>query len=83
MYSRLIETQIHSLDFTENDLKSLRKTLKVRCGVEARLHAQNKYAKKKWRIYIIGSSAERFRQIISPFMIPMFNYKIEPTRLPK
>ena len=74
---------IHTLGFTKKDLKILQKALKEKYGLKTYLHRQNKYQKTRWRLYIPGSQREKFLQLIRPYLLPQFQYKLGPTQLPK
>ena len=67
---------IHALDFPKKDLRLLQKSLKEKFGIETRLHCQGKYKRMRWRIYVVSKSAKRFREMIEPFILPLFRYKL-------
>jgi len=74
---------IHTLNFSRKDLKLLQRVLKEKFNLETRLHRQKKYRKTRWRIYIPGFEREKFLKLIQPYLLPIFMYKIGPTKLPK
>ncbi len=63
---------IHSLGYSKNELVLVAKTLNKKFGINAGIHRQY----DKWRIYIYSDSAEKFRKLVEPYMIPSMRYKL-------
>ena len=68
---------IHTLNFSQKDLRFLQKVLREKFKIKTRIHRQGKYKKMRWRIYVMSESAKRFREIIEPFVLPSFRYKLD------
>lgn len=63
---------IHSLDYSKKELTFVREVLKKKFDVNIGIHKQY----DKWRIYIYSDSAEKFKQLIEPHIIPSMKYKL-------
>jgi hypothetical protein len=73
---------IHTLGFTEADLKRVKEVLMEKFHIETSLHRQKE---KYWRLYIASKSAADFRQIIAPYIDPIasMQHKLGNTTMPK
>lgn len=63
---------IHSLGYGKSELILVIKALNKKFGIKAGVHRQY----DKWRIYIYSDSAEKFKQLITPYIIPSMKYKL-------
>ena len=64
---------IHTLGFQRNELERIQTVLKKKFGLETKLHRQKE---KYLRLYIPSKSAEKFRNTVSPYIIPSLKYKL-------
>ncbi|MBI2021094.1 hypothetical protein HYS99_01105 [Candidatus Giovannonibacteria bacterium] len=66
---------IHTLGFKKDSLILLQDVLRKKFGIETALHMQRQ---KYWRLYIISEYAEKFRNVIEPYVleIPSMKYKL-------
>ena len=64
---------IHTLGFQRNELERIQLVLNKKFGIEAMLHKQKE---KYLRLYIPSTSAEKFRNIVTPYIIPSLKYKL-------
>lgn len=64
---------IHSVGYTRRDLELVKESLKKKFGIDISLHRQRK---DTLRIYILTKSGNKFREIISPYIIPSLKYKL-------
>jgi len=64
---------IHTLGFQREELERIQEVLKSKFEIETRLHRQKK---KYLRLYILSKSAEKFRNIVTPYIIPSLRYKL-------
>lgn len=69
---------IHSIGYSIKDLKLIKEALKKRFGMVVNLHKQ--YDRK--RIYVTSNSAEKFRELVRPYIVPSLMYKLGNT-MPK
>ena len=58
--------------FTENEQRALQKMLLAKFGLTTKLHHQRKLL----RIFIPSASSDRFQNIVAPFILPIFKYKL-------
>lgn len=63
---------IHSLGYSRNELILIIEALKKKFGINAGTHKQY----DKWRIYIYSDSAEKFKKLIAPYVVPSMKYKL-------
>ena len=70
---------IHAVGYTKSDLESVQKILVKKFGIKVALHKQY----DRWRIYFLSETANKFRKLIEPHMIPSMKYKLGLTQLPK
>lgn len=63
---------IHSLGYSRKELTLVEEVLKKKFGVSIGVHRQY----DKWRIYVYSDSAEKFKQLIEPYVIPSMKYKL-------
>lgn len=64
---------IHTLGYKRNELERIQNVLSKKFGIETKLHVQKQ---KYLRLYIVSASAEQFRDIVSPYIIPSLRYKL-------
>jgi len=69
---------LHTTGFNKKDLLIIKSIFQEKFGINVRLHKQY----DKWRIYICSDSAQKFKDLISPYIIPILKYKLGNT-LPK
>ncbi len=70
---------IHTLGFQRDELERIQKVLSKKFGIETTLHKQKE---KYLRLYIPSGSAEKFKKIVSPYIIPSLRYKLG-NKMPK
>ncbi len=63
---------VHALGYSKKDLELVRDVLQKKFGIMAGVHRQY----DRWRIYIYSDSAEKFRKLIEPYVIPSLKYKL-------
>jgi len=63
---------IHALGYGKNELELIKKAFEKKFGIIAGIHKQY----DKWRIYIYSDSAEKFKKLIEPRVIPSMRYKL-------
>jgi hypothetical protein len=63
---------IHTDGYAKKDLLTIQKVLREKFGIDVTLHRQY----TNWRIYIKTESAQRFRKLIEPYIIPSMRYKL-------
>ena len=73
---------IHTLSFKKKDLQLLCEVFERKYGVKIRLHRQHYKSSVKWRLYILSQSAEKFRNLIEPYIVPSLKYKLG-NKMPK
>lgn len=64
---------IHALGYSKPELMLVIDALKKKFGINAGLHKQY----DKWRIYVYSDSAQKFRELIEPYVIPEMKYKLD------
>ncbi len=64
---------IHSLGFAKNDLKIIQRVLKEKFSLFVSIHRQY----NGLRIYIPSESADKFKKLIEPYVIPSMRYKLD------
>lgn len=69
---------LHVDGYKKKELANSQKVLKIKFGIETTLHHQY----KNWRIYVKTSSAEKFKNLVSPYVISEMTYKLGNT-MPK
>ncbi len=62
----------HVNGYEKKDLINLQEAMKSKFGIETALHRQY----ENWRIYIKTASAEKFKNLVSPYIIPSMEYKL-------
>ena len=74
---------LNTQDFNKDDVRKLQRILKDKFGIPSLTRKDEKGE----QIYLGGNSAEKFIQIVKPYIIPSMNYKIPRvlrlTKLPK
>ncbi len=63
---------IHSLGYTKSDLETAKAVLEKKFGIKVALHKQ--YA--RWRIYFLSETADKFKKLIEPYVMPSMKYKL-------
>lgn len=63
---------IHSVGYTKSDLEAVKKVLEKKFGIKVALHKQY----DRWRIYFLSETADEFKKLIEPYMIPSMKYKL-------
>ena len=63
---------IHSVGYTKNDLEMVKKVLEEKFGIKVVLHKQY----NNWRIYFLSETADHFKKLIEPYVIPSMRYKL-------
>lgn len=63
---------IHALGYEKKDLRRIQEVLQQRFGIAIGLHKQY----DKWRIYVMSGSAQKFKELIAPYVIPSLKYKL-------
>lgn len=69
---------IHTDGCTKKDLSVILDVFKKQFDIDIALHKQY----ERWRIYVKTKSAQKFRQLIEPHIIPLMGYKLGNT-MPK
>ena len=67
---------IHALSFKKKDLELLCEVLEKKYGIKTSLHKQHYKSSVKWRLYVLSRSAERFKNLIEPYIVPSLKYKL-------
>ncbi len=67
---------IHTLGYKREELERIQKVLSEKFGIETKLHKQKG---KYLRLYILSKSAKKFKEIVSPYIIPSLAYKLGNT----
>jgi hypothetical protein len=62
--------------FTFKDCQNLKKFIKNNFGIYSSVHKSTIRGKKYWRLYILSKSMDDFKKIISPWILPIFEYKL-------
>ena len=70
---------IHTLGFQRDELERIQTVLAQKFGVQTRLHKQKG---KYLRLYVSSKSSEKFKSIVSPYVIPSLKYKLG-NKMPK
>lgn len=63
---------IHALGYKKKELLLVKKAIEQRFGITTGVHKQY----NKWRLYICSDSAENFKNLIEPYVIPSMKYKL-------
>lgn len=63
-------------NFTKEDVELLVKVLKEKFRLDCSIHTQRNKVRKPYMIYIKANSRERFVNLIKPYVIPHFSYKL-------
>ena len=69
---------IHTLGYSKQDLDRVKSVLQEKFGINVGVHRQY----DRWRLYIYSDSADTFRKLIDPYVIPSLKYKLGNT-MPK
>jgi len=73
---------IHTLSFEKKDLEFMTEVLEKKFEVKTKLHKQHYKNSVKWRLYILSESADKFKNLIEPYILPSLKYKLGNT-MPK
>lgn len=63
---------IHTLGYSKRELTSLQKALAEKFDISVGIHKQY----NGLRLYIYSASAEKFRKLIDPYVVPSMKYKL-------
>jgi len=63
---------IHTLGYTREDLLLVQKLLENKFSIKTRIHKQY----DKFRLYFLSDTADKFRELIEPYLIPSMKYKL-------
>ena len=63
---------IHALGYSKRDLVLVQRTLKEKFGIAVGIHRQY----DKYRLYIMSESADIFRSLVEPYVLPPMRYKL-------
>lgn len=63
---------IHSVGYTKNDLEVVQKVLEEKFVIKVALHRQY----DRWRIYFLSETANKFKKLVEPCVIPSMKYKL-------
>jgi len=64
---------IHTLGYERVELENIQKILFKKFDLKTSLHSQKG---KYWRLYILSHSAEKFKKLIKPYILPSMEYKL-------
>ena len=67
---------IHTLSFKKKDLQLLSEVLERKYRIKTKLHKQYYKSSIKWRLYILSESADKFKDLIKPYILPSLKYKL-------
>ena len=67
---------VHTLSFKKNNLKLLQNVLEKKYEIKTRLHKQYYKSSMKWRLYILSESADKFKNLLEPYILPSLKYKL-------
>lgn len=70
---------IHTLGYSRRELENIQKILDKKFNLQTSLHSQKG---KYWRLYVKSQSAEKFKQLIEPYILPSMRYKLG-NKMPK
>jgi hypothetical protein len=69
---------IHADGYAKKDLLIIQKVFREKFGIDVTLHKQYKH----WRVYVKTESAQKFKQLIEPYIISSMRYKLG-NKMPK
>lgn len=64
---------IHTLGYEKGELEDVQKILLKKFDLHTSLHSQKG---KYWRLYIQSQSADKFKKLIEPYILPSMRYKL-------
>lgn len=70
---------IHTLGYEKVELENVQNILLNKFGLHTSLHSQKG---KYWRLYIQSQSADQFKKLIEPYILPSMEYKLG-NKMPK
>jgi hypothetical protein len=70
---------IHTLGYDRDELENVQKVLLKKFDLHTSLHSQKG---KYWRLYIQSQSADKFKKLIEPYILPSMRYKLG-NKMPK
>lgn len=70
---------IHTLGYEKNELEDVQKVLLKKFDLRTSLHSQKG---KYWRLYIQSQSADKFKNLVEPHILPSMRYKLG-NKMPK
>lgn len=68
---------LHTNSFKKEDVELLVRVLLENFNLVCSIHTANNKKKKPYMIYIKAESRERFKELVSPYIIPHFEYKLK------
>jgi recombination protein RecA len=63
---------IHAIGYSKSELEIVQKVLEKKFGIKIALHKQY----DKWRIYFLSETADKFKKLIEPHVVPSMKYKL-------
>jgi hypothetical protein len=63
---------IHAIGYTKSELEIVQKVLDKKFGIKITLHKQY----DRWRIYFLSETADKFKKLIEPYIVPSMKYKL-------
>ena len=64
---------IHTLGYSRDELEKIQKVLLKKFDLHTSLHSQKG---KYWRLYIQSQSADKFKRLVEPYILPSMRYKL-------
>lgn len=65
---------IHSLGYDKKELQIVQRVLEEKFSIKVGIHKQNR--ENKYRLYVYSDSANKFKKLIEPYIIPEMKYKL-------
>ncbi len=63
---------IHAIGYTKSELEIVQIVLEKKFGIKIALHKQY----DRWRIYFLSETADKFKKLIEPYVVPSMKYKL-------
>ena len=64
---------IHTLGYSKKDLLLIKEVFRSKFGIDLELHRQKR---NSFRLYVLSKSADDFKALVNPYIIPVFRYKL-------
>ena len=64
---------IHTLGYKRDELEKVQKVLFKKFDLQTSLHRQKE---KYWRLYVQSPSADKFKRLVEPYILPSMRYKL-------